>query len=232
METVVRRRTPILISLLLVALAAGYAASGLGDYLTFDKLREDRLLLLAYVEENYRPAVAIYILLYMLTAFVVPGAIALSLIGGFLFGTVPGALYAIAGATLGAAAAFLSARSIAGDWIHRRHGDSLRSFNEEIARHGPNYLLVLRVVPILPFFLVNYLAGMTRLPLRSFLWTTSLGVTPGAFVYAFAGRKIGSIDRPGEILSAELLAAFLLLAAFALWPVIARFLRRRPGTGL
>jgi uncharacterized membrane protein YdjX (TVP38/TMEM64 family) len=225
-ETTRRRRKRAALVLLLLFLVSAYLASGAGDYITFQNLKENRLLLLAYVKEHYALSAVIFMGVYMLTAFFVPGAIAMTLTGGFLFGTVPGALWAVTGATFGAALAFLSTRYLAGGWIQGRHEKSLRALNDEIARHGPNYLLLLRIVPIMPFFLVNYLAGLTKMPLRSFLWTTLLGLLPGAFVYSFAGRKIGTIERPQDILSAELFAAFLLLAAFALLPVIVRLLRR------
>ena len=76
-------------------------------------------------------------------------------------------------------------------------------------RNGASYLLTLRLIPVFPFFLINFLAGLTKVPLRTFLWTTSLGIIPGTVVFAFAGQQLGSINSPADILSKKVIAAFL-----------------------
>jgi len=114
-----------------------------------------------------------------------------------LFGTVPAAVYINIGATFGATQAFLAARGLAGNWIQGSFQEPLQRFNKEMERHGHSYLLILRILPVLPFFLVNYCAGISKIPLRTFVWTTSLGILPGSLVHTFIGRNCGASTRPG-----------------------------------
>jgi len=160
------------------------------------------------------------------TAFFVPGALVLSITGGFLFGVIPGVIYLNIGGTLGAALAFLSSRYWVGQWIQQRYSSVLKTFNEEVAKHGHYYLISLRIVPVLPFFLVNYLAGLTKISLRKFVGTTSVGMLPGSFVYTLAGQQLETVNAPEDILSVRLIIAFSLLALFALLPVMIDYTKR------
>lgn len=195
--------------------------SGIGEHLTLADLQRNKQELHGYVKTHYAFSVALYIGVYVIsTAFSIPGAAVLTLAGGFLFGTFLCALYANAGATAGATMAFLSARYLIGGWFQDRYRRQLIRFNEEISRNGRFYLLTLRFVPIFPFFLINILAGLTNVPFKTFLWTTSLGIIPGSLAYAFAGTQLDTINSLGDVLSAKVIAAFLLLALLALMPVI------------
>lgn len=196
------------------------------EYLDFDYVSARRTALLAYVEVHYWVAVAVFILVYMTTAFFVPGAIVLTLVGGFLFGVLPATLYINVGASLGSVLALLLSRHILGNWIQEHYAEQLKPFNRAFEQHGASYLLVLRLVPILPFFAVNYLAGLTRIPLKTFLLITSLGMVPGSMVYTYAGRQLGSIGRLEEILSPRILAALALLGLFSLIPPLFHYLKR------
>jgi uncharacterized membrane protein YdjX (TVP38/TMEM64 family) len=196
------------------------------DFLTFENLKEHRELLKNYVHDHYVPAAFGFIFIYLSTAFIIPGAIILTLAGGFLFGTVPGALYVNIGATTGAAIAFLLSRYLIGEWIQQKYENQLRTFNEEISRHGHNYLLTLRVIPILPFFVINYLAGLTEISLKKFIWTTSLGMLPGSLLYAFAGQQLATIDSVKDILSTKLVLSFVLLGVLALSPVVVHRIKK------
>jgi uncharacterized membrane protein YdjX (TVP38/TMEM64 family) len=131
------------------------------------------------------------------------------------------------GMTLGASLAFLFARYIAGKWIHSRYKDHLEKFNREIARHGSSYLLMLRLIPVLPFFVVNFLAGMTKMSLKRFLLTTAMGVLPGSVVYTYAGQEFGSIRSLDDIMTPKLVIAFVLLGTLALLPVAFRLLKKK-----
>jgi uncharacterized membrane protein YdjX (TVP38/TMEM64 family) len=206
---------------LLIAVIVGLRFTGVGDVLTFDNLQRNKEALLAYVREHYAASVMAYIGVYIVAiALNVPGAAILTLAGGFLFGTVFAVLYANVGATTGAVLAFLLSRYLLGEWVQARYQDQLARFNKEIERNGTRYLLTLRLIPIFPFFLINFLSGLTTVPLRTFVWTTAVGIIPAAAVYAFAGQQIGSIRSPGEVLSPGVIIAFVLLALFALVPAL------------
>ena len=215
----------ILLLLLFIAAMIALRLSGVGEVLTLENLQRRRDELAAVVGERYALSIVLYILAYIaVVAFSIPGATVMTLAGGFVFGTLPTVLSVNAAATAGATLAFLSARYLLGASLQERYRQQLATFNDEIGRNGARYLLTLRLLPVFPFFLVNFLAGLTRVPLATFVWTTSLGIIPGSLVYAFAGRQLETVHSVGDILSTRLLLAFVSLALFMLAPaVIGRF---------
>ena len=208
----------------LFALAAGaFFYFDLRQYLSLEALKANRDGLLAYTDAHYVTAVAAYILLYCLqTAFSLPGAAIFTLAGGFLFGSFVGTLYVNIGATGGATLAFLSARYLLHDWVERKFGDRLGPIQEGFARNAFSYLITLRLMPIFPFFFVNLVSGLTRIRLGSYVLATAIGIIPGSFVYANAGRQLGTINSLGEIASLRVLGAFALLGLLALAPILYR----------
>ncbi len=218
----------ILIILILLALIILTRAAGISEYLTFENLQKNKTQLQYFVENNYPQAVVGFILTYIAVAGLsLPGATILTLSGGFLFGTLPAAIYANVGATLGAAAAFIFARYLVGHWFQEKYQEKLNKFNQELALNGFSYLLTLRFIPIFPLFLINILAGLTQIPLRTFIWTTSAGILPGSLVYTFAGSQLNTIESPQDIFSVKILIAFLLLALFALVPAVYNYFKRK-----
>lgn len=219
------RRQLILLFLLIAAIVA-IRLSGIGEYISFDNLQRNKQTLQELVNKNYISSIFLFVVIYIIsTALSVPGATVLTLAGGFLFGT-PLAVFCVnVGATAGATLAFLSARYLIGEWVQNRYGGLLKRFNEELSRNGHLYLLTLRLIPIFPFFMINFFGGLTRISLRTFVWTTSVGIIPGSFVYSFAGSQLNSINSPEDILSRRVLTAFLLLALFILFPVVIRKLQ-------
>lgn len=198
-------------------------SSPLGGLFTFENLQQHRESLLLFVKDHYWLSVLSYICLYILVASLsLPGAAVLTLAGGFLFGTSASTLYVNIGATTGASFAFLVARYLLGNRLQEKYQGQLSKFNTEIERSGKSYLLTLRFIPVFPFFLINFLAGLTAIPFWTFIWTTSIGIIPGTAVYAFAGQQIGSLNSLSEILSKRIIAVFVVLALFALVPVIVK----------
>jgi uncharacterized membrane protein YdjX (TVP38/TMEM64 family) len=222
-----RKKTLLLLVLLGVIIAV--RMSGIGDILTFGNLQQNKALLLAYVQGHQVRSIVSYIAAYILvTAFSIPGATIMTLAGGFVFGMVPTVLYVNLAATTGAVLAFLSARYLLGTRIQERYREQLTRFNSEMERNGPRYLLTLRLLPVFPFFLVNFLSGLTRVSLPTFLWTTSLGIIPGSAVYAFAGQQLETVRSVGDILSLKVMIAFGALALFTLIPPLVNRLRKKP----
>jgi uncharacterized membrane protein YdjX (TVP38/TMEM64 family) len=208
------------LALVVFAAALALVIIGPGKYLSFDSLRENRRYLLEYVDARYFRSVVLFVAAYMSTALFVPGALVLAAAGGLLFGAALGALYVDVAGTAGALVAFVLSRHLVGNWLQRRYSGPLKAFNSEFARHGHNYLLSMRIVPVLPFFLVNYFAGLTRVSLWRFAWTTSLGMLPGSVVYAFAGSELASINSPRDLFAPELLLALCALALLVLCPAL------------
>jgi len=219
--------------IILAAAIAGFFALGLDKYLTFDALRENRATLAAFVAEQGVIAVALYIAIYAASvALSVPGASILTIAGGLLFGQWFGSVYAVFGATLGAIGVFLIAKTALGDALRRRAGPSMRKMEAGFQENALSYLLVLRLIPLFPFFLVNIVPAFLGVKLRTYAIGTFIGIIPGSFVYATVGAGLGSIfDQNDEftvtgILTPETTAALVGLGVLALLPVAYKKFRK------
>jgi uncharacterized membrane protein YdjX (TVP38/TMEM64 family) len=190
-------------------------------FLTLAALKANRQALLEYYTAHKLIMVAGFMAVYIVqTALSLPGAAVLSLAAGAIFGSIMGTIYANIAATIGATLAFLVTRYLLRDVVLNRFGSRLEGINNELETRGFNYLLFLRLVPLFPFFLINLAAGLTRLPLRTFVVGTMLGIIPGGFVYVNAGASLSSIDSLSGIASPRILGSFALLGLFALVPVL------------
>lgn len=213
----------IVVVLVFAAALAAFFLLDLKQYLSLEALKANRDHLLAFTSQHYTSAVTLFLLAYVLqTLFSLPGAAILTLTGGFLFGSLLGTLYVNLGATVGATLAFLAARYVLRDWVEQKFGHRLGTLQEGFARNAFSYLLTLRLIPLFPFFLVNLVSGLTRINVGTYVIATSLGIIPGSFVYAFAGRQLGTINSLGEIASPNVILAFTLLGLLALVPILYR----------
>lgn len=205
-----------------IALAIGaFFYFDLGRFLSLAALKENRDGLLAFTEANLVAAVGIFIVAYVIVAGLsLPGAVILTLAGGFLFGAVFATLFVNIGATTGATLAFLTARYLLRDTVEQKFGKWLGPFQEGFAKNAFSYLLTLRLIPLFPFFVVNLVSGLTRVNVGTYVAATAIGIIPGSFVYAYAGRQLGTINSLKEIASPNVIAAFVLLGLLALVPVV------------
>ena len=206
---------------LVIALAIGaFFYFDLGQFLSLAALKDNRDHLLAFTEANYVGAAALFVLCYIaVTGLSLPGAVILTLAGGFLFGSVFGTLLVNLGATSGATLAFLAARYMLRDWVEQKFGKWLDPLQQGFAKNAFNYLITLRLIPLFPFFVINLVSGLTRMNVGTYMVATSLGIIPGSFVYAYAGRQLGTINSLKEIASPNVIAAFVLLGLLALLPI-------------
>jgi uncharacterized membrane protein YdjX (TVP38/TMEM64 family) len=221
------------VTLMLIG-AIAFFALDLDRYLSFEEFSRRRDALLWWRDGHQALAVLIFMSLYVLAvAFSVPGAIWLTIIGGFLFGVVAGTAYAVVAATLGACAVFLAARYLVGDVLRAKAGPAIRKMEAGFREHALSYLLVLRLIPIVPFWLVNLVPALVGVPLRTFFVGTALGIIPGSLVYTSVGSGFGMvIDQGGTpdlgiIFEPEILTPILGLALLALSPVLYRRLKQR-----
>jgi len=207
--------------LLVLMLVAAIYCTGLHNYLTFEDFKSSSNLFKKLVTENYLLTVCYYIGIYFVVAALsLPGDFVLTIAGGFLFGTFTAAAYIAIGATAGAVLAFLTSRYLFGNYIQKKYRKQLSGFNKELKENGKNYILMLRFISLPPFFLLNILVGFTKLDLKTFIWTTALGILPATLIYAYAGSNLARIEQPGDLLSADLLSAFIFLGLIALVPVL------------
>jgi uncharacterized membrane protein YdjX (TVP38/TMEM64 family) len=212
--------------LLLIAGLVAFFAFGLNKYLTFETLRQNRAWLLQAVADSAVLATLAYIALYIVVvAFSLPGGAVMTITGGFLFGEWLGTAYVIFAATVGATILFLAARTALGDALRAKAGPFLKKMETGFQENALNYLLVLRLIPIFPFFIVNLVPAFLGVRLRDFVIATFIGIIPGSFVYATVGAGLGSIfDAGGQfsarsILTPEIVTALAGLAILALLPV-------------
>jgi uncharacterized membrane protein YdjX (TVP38/TMEM64 family) len=206
---------------------------GLHRQLSLEALAEHRERLLALADRNAALAAAGFVAAYAAAvAASLPGAAVLTLAGGFLFGTWLGGLLAAIGATLGAVALFLAARSALGRGLRRRAGPWLDRFADGFGRDAFFYLLALRLIPAFPFWLVNLVPALLGVPLRTYVLATLIGIVPGTFVYASAGSGLGGLLASGgtpdlsALLGPDILLPLLGLSALALLPVVYRRFRK------
>jgi len=221
----------------LIALAAGlvlFFALGLNRYLSLDALAENRQRLLAWVAGHQLLAVPIYVLIYAaVVAFSLPGATVMTLSGGLLFGWLLGGIWAVIGATIGATLLFLAARTALGEPLRARAGPWLKKLEAGFAKDAFSYMLVLRLVPVIPFFIVNLVPAFLGVKLSIFVITTFVGIIPGAMVYASIGNGLGSVldagGRPdlGLFTKPEILLPLVGLALLAMVPVAYKRLKGR-----
>ncbi len=191
------------------------------QYLNLDWIHAHRNYLVYMVNKHYWYSVLVYIGFYILvTALAVPGAVVITLLGGYLFNVFPGVLYINIAATLGATLAFLGARYLVGVWVQRKYQAQLRTINQEVKEHGNRYFLIARLMVIFPFFLVNVVGGLTRVPLSTFMWTTSLGILPASITFAYAGRQLMSINSLEDIFMWPVMLALVLLGLLLLIPLL------------
>ena len=221
----------------LAALAAGIAAFfafGLDHYLTFEALREHRSELMGFVMQKPIVAVLAFVLLYAVaTALSLPGGALLTVTGGFLFGIGLGTATTVVGATIGAVGIFLAARSGLRDVLTAKAGPMLQRMEAGFKENALSYLLVLRLVPIFPFFIVNIVPALLGVPLRTYVIGTLIGIIPGTFVFASIGAGLGSVfDRMEEFslkgaLTPEVTIALIGLAILSLVPILYKKLKAR-----
>jgi uncharacterized membrane protein YdjX (TVP38/TMEM64 family) len=212
-----------LLPLLLLAVAwIVFMLAGGHRYLTFTVLARNRDWLCGLVQEWGAVAAFAYIAAYaMLVALSVPGAVVLTLAGGFLFGTWIGGLCAVIGATVGATAIFLAARAGLGG-LAQRAGRFIGKLEAGFRADAFNYLLVLRLVPIFPFWLVNLVPALVGVRLPTYVLATFLGILPGTFVYASLGNGLGSLVEEPDlaiVFKPRVLLPIIGLALLALVPV-------------
>jgi uncharacterized membrane protein YdjX (TVP38/TMEM64 family) len=231
-----RRVVPL--AALVAAIIAAFAFH-LDRYLSFEQLAAHREWLLAAVDRLGILAAVLFVLAYAaVTGLSLPGAAILTMTSGFLFGTLPGTIIAVCGATLGATIVFLVARTAFGDVLRARAGPFIRKLEAGFRANAFNYLLVLRLVPLFPFFVVNLVPAFLGVRLSTFVIATFVGIIPGAVVYASLGSGLGALIERGErpdlgiIFQPRVFGPLVALALLALLPVAYKHFRQQtPRTG-
>ena len=223
--------------LVLVAGLVAFFASGAYRYVDFEVLRENRTQLQDWVDRYTLGALAVYFLVYVaVIAFSLPGGLLLTTVGGFLFGTWLAGGIVVFAATLGATILFLAARTAFAEVLRAKAGSTIDRMEAGFRENAMSYLLVLRLVPLFPFFLVNLVPAFLGVSLRTYIIATFFGIIPGTFVFASVGNGFGKLfDMGGEpdfgiIYNAEIIGPLLALAVLSCLPILyKRYQARHSG---
>jgi len=194
-----------------------------GGYIIFDG---EQYLSLAFFQNIYEQqpllTAAVYFIIYVIAASLsFPGAALLTIIGGMIFGLWTGLLLVSFASSLGATLAFLVSRFLLRDWVQNKFSNYLGSVNQGIAKDGAFYLFTLRLIPVVPFWVINLVMGVTPMRVVVFYLVSQVGMLAGTAVYVNAGAELGAVEEfsASGILTPTLLLSFVLLAIF---PFIAR----------
>ncbi len=195
------------------------------DTLSLAGVKTHQQTLITYVDRAPLRSALIFFALYVaVSALSIPGAAALTLLGGALFALWEGTVLVSFASTLGATLAMLASRYLLRDWVQRRFARQMTTVNAGMARDGAGYLFALRLVPLFPFFLVNLLMGLTRITVRRYWWVSQLAMLPATVIFLNAGRELGKVASLRDILSPGVVFAFTLLG---LLPLVTRRLFSR-----
>jgi pyruvate/2-oxoglutarate dehydrogenase complex dihydrolipoamide dehydrogenase (E3) component/uncharacterized membrane protein YdjX (TVP38/TMEM64 family) len=210
----------ILVLLALVATVGAFFALGWNRYFSLEFLKESQARFAELRATQPLTLAAAYFVTYVaVTALSLPGATIVTLAGGALFGLGWGLLLVSFASSIGATLAFLTARFLLRDSVQSRFGQRLAEINRGIDKDGAFYLFTLRLIPVVPFFVINLLMGLTKMKARTFYWVSQLGMLAGTAVYVNAGTQLGQLNSLQGILSPALLGSFVLLGLF---PLMAR----------
>ncbi len=229
------------VAFVILGLLFGYAL-GLQDYLSLGFLAERRDELRAFVDDRYVLSAAGFLAIYILAvAFSFPAASILTIFGGFLFGWIIGGALVAVGATTGASLIFLATRSAFGGFLRQRVDGVVKRLADGFRRNAFGYLLVIRLAPVFPFFVVNIAAALFDISLRRFLAATFFGILPGTFAYAYLGQGVDSVlvaaqaagreATVSDLVTRDITLAFFMLAVVAAIPTVVSQLRRRRSKG-
>ena len=204
----------------LVLLVAAFFAFDLARFLSLDFIKSRQADLAALAAQRPLLVAATFFVVYVaVTALSLPGAVIMTLAAGAIFGLVSGTLIVSFASSIGATLAFIASRYVLRDGVQARFGARLADIDKGIAKDGAFYLFTLRLVPLVPFFVINLVMGLTKMKAWTFYWVSQLGMFAGTVVYVNAGTELGKSDSLQGILSPGLIASFVLLGLF---PLLAR----------
>ena len=191
-----------------------------GQYLSLEYIKEQQTNFLEFYKENTLLAMGAFTGVYIVsTALSLPGAVLLTLLGGALFGLLVGTILVSFASSIGATLAFLVSRLLLRDWVQNKFGSYLKSFNDGVQKDGGFYLFTLRLIPAVPFFVINLVMGLTPMKAITFYGVSQLGMLAGTIVFVNAGTQLAQLDSLSGILSPEIIFSFVLLGIF---PFLAR----------
>lgn len=230
-----RRLWPLAIIVVVAAVGLAYR-----DVISFSTLADNREALLAWRDQSYVLAASAYVLVYVaVVAFSLPGALLMTLTGGFMFGLAAGALLTVTGATIGAVLIFLAARFGLGETLEAKMDASsgmMTKIRDGLRENEVSYLFLMRLVPAIPFFVANLAPALMGVKLRNYVLTTFFGIMPGTVVYTWVGAGLGEVFARGEkpnlgiLFEWQVLGPILALCVLSALPILLKKFRKNEAT--
>jgi len=212
---ILKQHQPVVLLVILFLIASLF----LYDHITLDTIKNNKLWLSHFVETHY--SFTVFLFFMFCTVFVnspVPFAAILKILGGFFFGLYMGAIYNIIATILACSVGFWISRYVFKDTFEKKYFKQVENIESKIEKNGFYYFLTLRLVMIVPYFLINITAGISRLSFKDFLYSTSLGVIPASLIYANGGNKLEQITALSDLFSPDLIISMILVASITLLP--------------
>jgi len=212
--------TKIILAVIFATLFGAFFYFDLQQYINLQNLKEQKdALQQLYITQPVAISAAYFVIYVLVAALALPAAAIITLAGGAIFGFWHGLVLVSFASTIGATIAFILTRYLFHDAIQKKFGSQLENVNKGIETEGAFYVFGMRLVPLIPFVVVNSLLGLTKLKTSTFYWSSQLGMLIGTAVFVNAGTQLAEIDNLGDILSIKLVLSFVLLGVF---PIIAK----------
>lgn len=217
-----------LIVLAVICLIAGSYAAGLHEKISLAELKEQQAFLQDYYHSHPVRSVLIFAIGYIIfTALTIPGQTILTLAGGAIFGSTIGLLVVPFAATTGALVAFWLARYVFRDYVQNRFSDRLKKVDEAMAKDGPSYLFSARLLPVVPFPVLNAVMALTQISSWQYFYISYIAMLPGIAIFTLAGTRLSKINSVMDILSVEMFLLFVALGLLPWLPPLLRFIKRK-----
>jgi pyruvate/2-oxoglutarate dehydrogenase complex dihydrolipoamide dehydrogenase (E3) component/uncharacterized membrane protein YdjX (TVP38/TMEM64 family) len=210
----------IIILLAVIVAIIAFFVFDLGRFFSLTYIKESQQQFAELYAAQPVTVIAAFFAIYVtVAALSLPGAAILTLAGGAIFGLAKGLIIVSFASSIGATLAFLASRFVLGESVQQKFGQRMAEINKGVEKEGAFYLFTLRLVPLVPFFVINLLMGLTKMKTLTFYWVSQLGMLLGTAVFVNAGTQLAKIDSLKGILSPGLIGSFVLLGIF---PIIAK----------
>ena len=221
----IKRLVPL--GVIAILLLVGYF-SGVHTYLSPENLSQNKATLDAFVQDNFVLAMGTYLIIYIIAVSIsFPGASFLTIAGGAIFGWLIGGTLTIFGATIGASIIFLVAKTSLGDFLAEKAGPRMSKLRDGFQKDAFNYLLTLRLAPVVPFWITNLAPAFFGMDLGRYALATFLGIIPGTYAYSFIGEQVGTSFEKDSNIVTNVTLGLAALAIASVVPLIVKYIRNR-----
>lgn len=213
--------------LIIISVTAAFYFFDLARFFGLESLKRNRDLIAEFIEHHYFLSMIIFLAAYVFeNIFILPIAAGMTIAAGYFYGVIPGTILTVFSATFGAVASFLVTRFLVTKEVRNIYARRFNRMSEELRRYGVYYLLMIRLIPFIPFVWINIFVGTSVVKLSTFIWTTALGIIPVTTLYTLAGSRLQRIQSIRDVFSPGAILIIFLLLLFLLIPLFVKHLRK------